>query len=139
MLLVVHFNTLDELKEYRTAIKAMGLNVHECKILAIVESKREKDVLGEISSVVYMSPQEYSFLGTLKNDEANKLLADKFDAVVYFGDVSKRIERSLQKIKPMITIGVNTEKRKKDLELKSESESPEHLLNFVKQTLEKLQ
>lgn len=139
VLVVIEFNTLDQVKAYREALKETGLNVHECRVLAVVDSKKEKEALSEFTSVVYISPQEYSFLGTLKNDDAAKLFSSKFDTVIQVEKVNKRVRKSLSKMKPMLRVGLNISDDKDfDVMLRSESESPQHLLGFVKQTLEKL-
>lgn len=139
VLVVIEFNTLDQVKAYREALKETGLNVHECRVLAVVDSKKEKEALSEFTSVVYISPQEYSFLGTLKNDDAAKLFNSKFDTVIQVEKVNKRVRKSLSKMKPMLRVGLNISDDKDfDVMLRSESESPQHLLGFVKQTLEKL-
>ncbi|MFZ9046909.1 MAG: DUF6913 domain-containing protein [Cyclobacteriaceae bacterium] len=139
VLLVVEFNTLDQVRSFREAIKSSGLNVHECRILAIVDSKKEKETLSEFTSVVYISPQEYSFFGGLKNDEALKLFTTKFDASIQVGEIHKRVKKSLSRVKPAIRIGLNAKNTEGfEIALNSESESAEHLLDFVKQTLEKI-
>jgi hypothetical protein len=139
VLLVVEFNTLAEVKSFREAIKSTGLNVHECRILAIVDSKKEKEALSEFTSVVYISPQEYSFFGSLKNEDASKLFTTKFDTTIQVGEIHKRVKKSLSKTKPAIRIGLNASNTQDfDITLNSDSESPVHLLDFVKQTLEKL-
>ena len=139
VLLVVEFNTLAEVKSFREAIKSTGLNVHECRILAIVDSKKEKEALSEFTSVVYISPQEYSFFGSLKNEDASKLFTTKFDTTIQVGEIHKRVKKSLLKTKPTIRIGLNASNTQDfDITLNSDSESPVHLLDFVKQTLEKL-
>lgn len=141
-LIVIEFNTLDQVKAYRSAIKEVGLNVHECRVLAVVDSKKEKDALSEFTSVVYISPQEYSFLGSLKNEDATKLFSSKFDTVIQIDSIPKKVKKSISKIKPLIKVGLNVKdvKEEKDFDvvLTSSSESPEHLLRFVKQILEKL-
>lgn len=139
VLVVIEFNTLDQVKEFREALKEVGLNVHECRILAIVDSKKEKDALSEFTSVIYISPQEYSFLGTLKNEDAGKLFSSKFDTIIEVESIHKRVKKSISKMKPALRVGLNVGNDKIfDVVLKSESESPVHLLGFVKQTLEKL-
>lgn len=139
VLVVIEFNTLDQVKSYRQALKDAGLNVHECRILAVVDSKKEKEALSEFTSVVYISPQEYSFLGTLKNEDAAKLFNSKFDTVIQVYSIHKRVRKSVSRIKPILKIGLNVDEVKEyDIVLKSESESPSHLLGFVKQTLEKI-
>lgn len=138
ILVVVEFNTLDELKKYREAIKNCGLNVYESAVLSIVESKKEKDMLGDISSVVFLNEREYGLFGNLKNSEAVKLFARKFDAIIVVGDHPKRIDKSLKKMQPKIRIGLNSKKYECDISLNSNAKEPAHLLNFVKQMTEKL-
>lgn len=138
ILVVVEFNTLDELKKYREAIKNCGLNVYESAILSIVESKKEKEMLGDISSVVFLNEREYGLLGNLKNAEAVKLFARKFDAIIVIGDFSKRIDKSLKKMNPKVRIGLNSKKYECDISLTSNAKEPDHLLNFVKRMTEKL-
>ncbi len=139
VLLVIEFNSLDQVKAYRKAIKSTGLNVHECRILAVVDSKKEKIALSEFTSVVYISPQEYSLFGSLKNEEASKLFTTTFDTTIQVGELNKRVNKSLNKMSPVIRIGLNVKNAVDfDIALNSDSESAEHLLDFVKQTLEKI-
>ncbi len=95
VLLVVEFKTLDDVRLYREAIKATGLNVHECRILIIVQSKKERNTLSEFTSVVYVSPKDYSFLGSMRNDDVTKLFKTKFDTVIQVGEIHKRVKKSL--------------------------------------------
>jgi len=138
MLLVVNFSSIEELQKYREAIKEMGLNIHQCKILAVVESKKEKMLLREVSSVTYCSPQELNLLGKFKNDEATKLLAENFDTVTIVGDLNKKISKLIKKVSPTNAIGVNSNVDFLTINMTSKSSSPAQLLNFVKQTLEKI-
>lgn len=139
VLLVVEFKTLDDVRLYREAIKATGLNVHECRILIIVQSKKERNTLSEFTSVVYVSPKDYSFLGSIQNDDVTKLFKTKFDTVIQVGEIHKRVKKSLYRIKPKIRIGLNVKKTDVfDITLNSDSESPDHLLDFMKMTLEKI-
>ena len=138
MMIVVKFNTVSELKEYREAIKGVGLNVHECSILCIVNSKKENALMRDLGSVVFLSEKEYNLFGGIKNESANKLLAENFDAVVFMGDFSKKIRKSVKKVSPQITVGVNAKKTETDINLQSKSDKPDHLINFVRETLQKI-
>ena len=138
LMIVVKYNTINELKDYRTAIMKAGLNVHECSLLCITDSKKEIVGSRDLGSVVFLSTKEYNILGSLKNEAAIKLFASKFDAVIYIGDSSRKIERSVKKVMPKVKIGLNTNKAEVDIILKSDSDKPVHLINFVKETLEKI-
>lgn len=138
MLLVLTYSSVEELQKYREALKEIGLNIHTCSILAIVESKKEKNLLREVSSVAYCSPQEINFLGQLKNVEANKVLAEKYDMLLVIGDLNKKVTKLIKKASVKIGIGVNSNVEFLTINLNSKSPSPSHLLNFVKLTVEKI-
>jgi len=114
------------------------LNVHECSILCIVNSKKENALMRDLGSVVFLSEKEYNLFGGIKNESANKLLAENFDAVVFMGDFSKKIRKSVKKVSPQITVGVNAKKTETDINLQSKSDKPDHLINFVRETLQKI-
>ena len=116
----------------------MGLNINDCKILALVPTKKEKMLLREVSSVTYCSEQEVNLLGRLKNENATKLLSEKFDTVTVVGDLSKKMSRLIKKTAPKNAVGINSNVEFLTINLTSKSSSPEQLLNFVKQTLEKI-
>ena len=66
LLVVVDFKEIDNMNQWREAIKFSGLNIHDCKIVGIVETKKERLVLGEMSSVVFISEKDFGLLGRLK-------------------------------------------------------------------------
>ena len=136
-LLVLEFSSLDGIHEYRNAIKAVDLNVNDCVILALVATKQERQMLTEFHSVFYASEQEINILGRWKNEEALKVLARHYDMMIVIGDHSNKILKQIKKVKSRISVGINTEADFLTINLISEQKSPEHLLNFAKQTLEK--
>jgi hypothetical protein len=137
-LFVVEFKSIDELKKYREAIKSVNLNIHDCTILAIVESKKEKQMLGEQSNVVFVSEQEFNLFGSLKNEEAKNAFSRAYDLVLYTTDVPKKVAKLLNKTKNKISVGVNCTSSEQNVNLKTEVITPHHLINFAKQTLEKI-
>lgn len=137
-LVVVKFNSIDELKKYRDAIKSVNLNIHDCTILAIVETKKEKQMLGEQSNVVFVSEQEFNLFGSLKNDEAKNTFSRAYDIVLYTTDTPKKVAKLLNKTKKKISVGVNCTSSEQNVNLKTEVNTPHHLINFAKQTLEKI-
>ena len=137
VLVVVHHDEIKDLKDWREAIKESGLNVHSCRILSVVPSKKERQMMGEISYVVFLSEGDFGLLGNLKNEEAKKLFTERFDAVISVGDFKGKIAKSVNRLKPKLDIGLNTVNNH-TISLASEESEPFHLFNFVKQTLEKL-
>jgi hypothetical protein len=135
---VVTFNSLDEIKEYREAIKQAGLNVNDCSVLAIVANKQEKSVLTELFSVTYVSDKEFGLLGRLKNEEVGKLIEQNFDLMVINGDISKRMQKLLKRKIKAVMVGVNSSVEFLTIHLNTEDTSPVHLISFVKNMLLKI-
>ena len=138
VLLVIHYTELDDLKKYREAIKNSGLNVHECTIVSVVESKKEKDLLGEQASVVFINEKEINLFGKLKNKEAEKVLKLQYDLEIIIGKYSKKINKQLSKVRTRMSVGLNSNYVLSDINLITTDYSPNHLINFTKQTLEKI-
>ena len=138
ILVVIKFKSLDNIHEYRAAIKSLQLNVNDCSIIAMVATKKEKNMLTEIHSVVYASEQEINLLGNWKNEDLNKALKQFFDAVIVVGEHSNKTLKYIRRVKNSISVGINTNADFLTVCLTSEETSPGHLLNFAKRTLEKI-
>lgn len=134
---VIHFTNVEEVKNFRDAIKEAGLNINDCEIIAVVATKKEKDMLQEISSVTYVNTKEFGLLGKIKNENFKKVIARSFDAVFYVGDFSKPISKHIFGIKNTIAIGINSQMNGCSVYINTNSGSNTHLVNFAKQTLEK--
>ena len=65
VILVVNFTNLDELTKLRESIKKVGLNIHECVILCNVSDRKEKNILREKNSVVFLNEKEINFFGRI--------------------------------------------------------------------------
>lgn len=138
LLLVVNFESLEKVHEYRNAIKATGLNINDCMVLAIVESKKERQMLTEIHSVVYASDKEINLLGRWKNENIEKVLGETFDLMVILEDHIPKVIKQLKRIRSRMSVGVNTNVDFLTIDLKTEQSAPDQLLNFAKTTLEKI-
>jgi len=138
LLIVDDFKAIDNMNQWREAIKFSGLNIHDCKVIGIVESKKERLILGEMGSVVFLSEKDYGILGRLKNEEAHEVFNDAYDAVLIIGSIPKKIEKSISKMSVKIDISLNAESAMRTINLQTEESAPKYMLNFVKQTLEKI-
>jgi hypothetical protein len=137
-LIIVKYESLDELKNYRDAIKDSGLNVNNCELIAIVETKKEREALDHSSLAVFLSPQDINFIGRLKNSEATKALSRKYDLLLVTYEVPKRLAKLFGRTKVGFKAGVNCTKLNYSVNLETDSTSPQHLINFAKETLEKV-
>lgn len=138
ILVVIPFDQVDYVNEWREAMKIAGLNIHNCRVLCIVPSKKERMSMREMSYITFISEGDFNLVGQIKNEDAKKILADSFDAVLVISDCSKRILKAVNKIKFRFDVGVNTKDENRMINLRSDETTPKHLLNFVKQTLEKI-
>ena len=139
ILLIKNFVSLDELTQFRKEIVNSGKNIHECVIMGVVESKKEVEILARHDSFAFVSEKQFNFFGKLRNQAANTIFQRKFDMVLIIGDLSKRIARRTAKVSRKLSVGLNSEKTEHDINLNTNESAPEHLFNFVKQTLEKIE
>ncbi len=138
ILVVIPFEQADYVNDWREAIKNAGLNVHNCRVLCIVPSKKERLAMREMSYITFISEDDYNFIGKLKNEDAVKIFSDNFDGLLVVYECSKKILKSVKKMKFRMDIGLNTGNQSRMINLQSVETSPNHLLNFVKQTLERI-
>ena len=137
-LVIVKYTTLDELKKYREAIRDSGLNVNNCELMAIVEDKKEREILSHQSIATFISDKDLDFLGRLKNESALKIMGRKYDVLFFLGDPPKRLHKVFSKTARELSVGVNCTNIEYNVNLETEASFPEHLINFARQTLEKI-
>ncbi|MDX2362798.1 MAG: hypothetical protein QNK23_18455 [Crocinitomicaceae bacterium] len=137
-LVVVDYTSLDELKKYREAIRNVGINVNNCSLLAVVPTKKERLIMNQQSLAVFISEKDINLLGQLKNPEAQNILKQKFSLLIMIGDKPKRLSKVLMQLNVDTSIGLNCTINEQDVNLKTEVATPSHLINFAKQTLEKI-
>lgn len=137
-LLVVTFEDLERLLEFRKALRDTGLNVNDSHVICVVNNKNERKVLQEISSVSFIHSSDFTFLGKLKDEATQKALSRIYDLLIVVGDLDKRYVKLIKKVKRQVEVGVNSNVDFLTINLRSENTAPEHLINFVKQTLMKL-
>lgn len=137
-LLIVTFDDLERLLGFRKALRDTGLNVNDSHVICFVKNKNERKVLQEISSVSFVHTSDFTFLGKLKDDATQKAISRIYDLLIVVGDLDKRYARLIKKVKRQVDVGVNSNVEFLTINLNSENNAPEHLINFVKQTLMKL-
>lgn len=138
LLLVINFESLDKIHEYRNAIKDVGLNINDSVVLALVNSKKESQILTPIHSVVYASDKEINLLGKWKNEGAVKAIGQSYDLIIVLGNHPPKVQKQLKKVSNSISLGINTNADFLTIDLKSDQTDVRQLLNFAKTTLEKI-
>lgn len=137
-LLVVTFDDLERLLAFRKALRDTGLNVNDSHVICIVKNKNERKVLQEISSVSFLHTSDFNFFGSLKDEASQKALSRIYDLLIVVGDLDRRYTKLIKKVKRQVDVGVNSNVEFLTIKLSSENSAPEHLINFVQQTLMKL-
>ena len=138
ILVVIPFEQVDYVNDWRESIKEAGLNVHNCRILCLVPSKKERLDMRDMSYITFIAEDDFNPIGKLKNEDAMKIFNAKFDGLLVVSECSKKVLKSLSRMKFRMDIGLNTGDQNRMINLESDELSPKHLLNFVKQTLERI-
>ena len=91
--------------------------------------------------IYYNGPSDYSFFGGLKDHQLETEMKQSFDALLCFGVMKKNLKNALRQTVIQKKILVNSELTQDntyDLELNSASDTPSEVINFVVETLKKI-
>jgi len=141
--LMVVFNYANDLqlKEYRKALDKMLDSSHVKNLLIIVNLPKEidKTKLPPHFLIYYNSPNDYSFMGKLKDVLLQREFEKKFDLLIWLGSTEKKVFNELKNTSFARKVVVNGSDSFFDLVLKSNEENPTDLLSFVTETLDKIE
>jgi len=141
--LMVVFNYANDLqlKEYRKALDSMLDSSHVKNLLIIVNLPKEidKTKLHPHFLIYYNSPNDYSFMGKLKDVLLQREFEKKFDLLIWLGSTEKKVFNQLKNTSFARKVVVNGSDSFFDLVLKSNEENPTDLLSFVTETLDKIE
>ena len=141
--LMVVFNYANDLqlKEYRKALDSMLDSSHVKNLLIIVNLPKEidKTKLPPHFLIYYNSPNDYSFMGKLKDVLLQREFEKKFDLLIWLGSTQKKVFNELKNTSFARKVVVNGSDSFFDLVLKSNEENPTDLLSFVTETLDKIE
>jgi hypothetical protein len=143
LLITYNYTNEDDLKEFRKTLD-QHLNsskVERVIIIVSIPKSINKDSLPPHFLIYYNSPVDYTFFGKLKDMQLKNELKKSFDLLLSFGKVKRNIERYIHKMNIAKKIMINAElinDPSYELELNSASDSPKEMINFVVQTLQKI-
>ena len=143
--LLVTYNFKDEadIKGFRSALdKQLNQSTVE-RIIIIVSVPRhiDKTKLSPHFLIYYNSPSDYTLFGKLKDLQLKNDLKRSFDLMLSFGSLNRKIKKYLDKMDIAKKIIINADLAKDpsyEMELNSASESPAEIVNFVIETLQKI-
>ena len=143
LIVTYNFKGEEDIMAFR---KALDRQLNESaveRVIIIVPVPRhvDKTKLSPHFLIYYNSPSDYTFFGKLKDMQLKNELKRSFDLMLSFGKVNRKIERHLNKMDISRKILVNAELTNDpsyELELNSTSESPQEIIKFVIETLQKI-
>jgi hypothetical protein len=114
---------------------------HVKNLLIIVNLPKEidKTKLPPHFLIYYNSPNDYSFMGKLKDVLLQREFEKKFDLLIWLGSTEKKVFNELKNTSFARKVVVNGSDSFFDLVLKSNEENPTDLLSFVTETLDKIE
>ena len=143
--LLVSYNFKDEedIKGFRKALDKQLNQSSVERVIIIVNVPRgvDKTKLSPHFLIYYNAPSDYTWLGKLKDLQLKNELKHSFDLMLSFGKMNRKIERYVNKVEISRKILVNAELTNDpsyELELNSASEEPSEIVNFVIETLQKI-
>ena len=143
--LLVTYNFKDEadIKGFRSALDKQlnQSSVEHIIIIVSVPRHIDKTKLSPHFLIYYNSPSDYTLFGKLKDLQLKNELKRSFDLMLSFGSLNRKIKKHLDKMEIAKKIIINADLAKDpsyEMELNSASESPAEIVNFVIQTLQKI-
>ena len=143
LLVVYNYRDEDGLKEFRKELdKALNASaVQRVIIIVSIPKGIDKKSLSPHFLIYYNGPSDYGLFGKLKDHQLASELKQSFDALICFGVMKKHLKAILRQTEIGNKILVNselTEDSTYDLELNSASDSPSEVIQFVVETLQKI-
>ena len=143
LLITYNYTNEDDLKEFRKTLDQQlnSSKVERVIIIVSIPKGIDKNSLSPHFLIYFNSPSDYTFFGKLKDMQLENELKNPFDLLLSFGKVKRSIERYIHKMNIAKKIMINAElinDPSYELELNSASDSPKEMINFVIQTLQKI-
>ncbi len=142
IVLLYSFSTIDELLKLNVALKA-AFSKDKRKVpqvIVIVNSKRELNHVPTITGFSYIKMSDISMFGRLKTTSLEQVLGIRFDLLVCLFEKPKKISKWMEKqFKGVQKAGVNMlETSGVDINVNTTSKSLKEIINFAKNTLQKI-
>lgn len=142
---IIVFYTFTDGREFNKFKQSMDLIInpkvlHSTVIVVFVENANDKNTLPQAARLNYLSKSDFNFFGQYKDKKFGELMKAKYDQLVVFGAVDEKQVKRINKVTAKTRIVTNsTENLKSDISIKANAISIEQIVNFAKETLEKIQ
>jgi len=142
LMVVIHYTDLGALNEYRRALDKIldDSQVKKLTIIVTLPKDVNKDTLPPHFLIYYNSPNDYTFMGKLKDVLLQRELEKSFDMLLWVGSLEQKVYQEIKSCSFKHKVVVNDmDNGFFDLELKSKDENAFTLLDFVVGTLDKIE
>ncbi len=142
LMVVIHYTDLEALNEYRRALDKIldDSQVKKLTIIVTLPKDVNKDTLPPHFLIYYNSPNDYTFMGKLKDVLLQRELEKPFDMLLWVGSLEQKVYQEIKSCSFKQKVVVNdVDDGFFDLELKSKDENAFTLLDFVVGTLDKIE
>lgn len=140
--LLIVFPYKDEVnfKNYRISLDKLlnDSNVEELKIIVEIPNSVKKEDLQQHKMISYLSAKDISFFGKIKDEKIRSILNQSFDTLLWFEAENKKSIKFFSKTNITWKIGVKTDFNFFTIRIDCQSENPEEIVSFAKNTLQKI-
>lgn len=140
LVVVFPYRNEENYKTYRLALDQLlnESNIQELQIVVTLSATTKIENLQQHKLIQYISPKDINMFGKMKNDNFNAILIKKYDSLLWLEVNDKKFAKVLSTINATWKIGVNTSLDFFNIQVNSNSENPLEIVNFAKNTLEKI-
>jgi hypothetical protein len=140
LVVVFPYRSEENFKEYRSALDKLlnDSNVIELKLIVVIPETIKKETLTQHRLIHFISPKDINFFGKIKDENLTSILSQKYDTLLWLEVDEKKIVKVLSKLGDKCKIGVNTSLDFFTIQVDSNSNNPFEIVNFAKNTLEKI-
>jgi hypothetical protein len=142
---IIVFYTFTDVREFNKFKQSMDLMInpkvlHSTVFVVFLENESDKNPLPQLARFNYFCKSDLNFFGQFKDKQLGELMKAKYDQSVVFGAVDEKQVKRINKVAAKTRIVTNsTENLKSDISIKANAISIEQIVNFAKETLEKIQ
>lgn len=140
LVVVFPYGSEENYKKYRSALDKLlnDSNVKEVKLIVVIPEMLKRETLKPHVLIHFLSPKDMNFMGKIKDEYLKTILSEKYDALIWLEVEDKKIEKILSPLRAKWKIGVNTSFDFFTIQVNSNSNNPSEIVNFAKNTLEKI-
>jgi len=140
LVVVFPYRSEENYKEYRSALDKLlnDSNVVELKLIVVIPETIKKETLTQHRLIHFLSPKDINFFGKIKDENLTTIITQKYDTLLWLEVEDKKIVKVLSILGDKCKIGVNTSFDFFTIQVNSNSNNPLEIVNFAKNTLEKI-